>query len=214
MSSTHSARCGTRSLIHLPHWPYCFQSHGLFMHGAGTALEQLDLLAGIERLAVPLDQLRLVVERVALAGGARHEELHDALGLGRWCRPPLRSGFRAGRGFGQQVVWPSRWASAMPPRPPPRRQRNSRRSPFREWEDCSIVIATIPQSMNMNSLLLKITRQAFARPCFARSRRASRFPPASARRPSANRYAASICSCRVGRRRSSALGEMFGLPHA
>ncbi len=52
MSSTHSARCGTRSLIHLPHWPYCRQAQGLAMHGAGLALEQLDLSARIERLAV------------------------------------------------------------------------------------------------------------------------------------------------------------------
>ena len=29
MSSTHSARCGSRSETHLPHWPCCRHSHGL-----------------------------------------------------------------------------------------------------------------------------------------------------------------------------------------
>ena len=52
MSSTQVARCGTRSLTHLPHCPYCFQPQGLFMHRARDALEQLDLAAGIELLAV------------------------------------------------------------------------------------------------------------------------------------------------------------------
>ena len=36
MSSTHSARCGTRPLIHLPHSPYCFQLQGLFITAPGT----------------------------------------------------------------------------------------------------------------------------------------------------------------------------------
>ncbi len=36
MSSTQPARCGSRSLTHLPHWPYCFHSHGLFMQAPGT----------------------------------------------------------------------------------------------------------------------------------------------------------------------------------
>ena len=90
-----SARCGTRSLIHLPHSPCCLHAQGLFMHRARAALEQLDLAAGVERLAVPLDQLGLVVERVALAGRPRHEELHDPLGpapdgAGRRSGPPRR----------------------------------------------------------------------------------------------------------------------------
>ena len=59
------------------------------MHGAGDALEQLDLAAGIELLAVALDQLRLVVEGIDLAGGAGHEELHDALGLGAVVQPAI-----------------------------------------------------------------------------------------------------------------------------
>ena len=61
-------------------------------HRAGLALEQLDLAARIELLAVPLDQRRLVVERVALAGRARHEELNDALGPGAVMQPAVELG--------------------------------------------------------------------------------------------------------------------------
>ena len=50
--------------------------------GARLALEQLDLAAGIELPAVSLDERGFVVERVALAGRARHEELHDPGGAG------------------------------------------------------------------------------------------------------------------------------------
>ena len=49
---------------------------------AGVALKQLDLFARIERLARSCDQRWLVVERVALTGRARHEQLHDAFRLG------------------------------------------------------------------------------------------------------------------------------------
>ena len=83
MSSTQDARWGTRPLTHLPHWPCCFQSQGLAITAPGLLWKQLDFAAGIELLAVALDQLRLVVEGVALAGGAGHEELHDALGFRR-----------------------------------------------------------------------------------------------------------------------------------
>ena len=43
-------------------------------------LEELDLLARLPLLTVALDQERLVVEHVALAGRPGHEELDDALG--------------------------------------------------------------------------------------------------------------------------------------
>ncbi len=36
MSSTQAARCGTRSLIHLPHSPYGFQPQGLFITAPGV----------------------------------------------------------------------------------------------------------------------------------------------------------------------------------
>ena len=49
---------------------------------AGGGLEQLHLLAGVPGLAVALDQQRLVIEHVALAGRAGHEELDHALGPG------------------------------------------------------------------------------------------------------------------------------------
>src|SRR5216683_1651527 len=45
-------------------------------------LKELNLAAGIKLLSVALDQLRLVVEGVNLAGGAGHEQLDYALGLG------------------------------------------------------------------------------------------------------------------------------------
>ncbi len=48
----------------------------------GITLEEFDLAPGIELFATLLNNQRLVVERVHLAGSARHEELHDALGFG------------------------------------------------------------------------------------------------------------------------------------
>src|SRR5207253_31162 len=51
--------------------------------GAQTALEEFDLLARVPRLAGALLKLRLIVEQVEVAGGSCHEELDDALGLGR-----------------------------------------------------------------------------------------------------------------------------------
>ena len=36
MSSTHVARCGTRLLMYLPHWPCRCQVHGLFMQAPGA----------------------------------------------------------------------------------------------------------------------------------------------------------------------------------
>src|SRR5689334_15734833 len=62
---------------------------GALHDSARLALEQLDLSTRVELLAVTTDQLRLVVERVALARGARHEELHHAL------RPRRKMGLRA-----------------------------------------------------------------------------------------------------------------------
>ena len=44
-------------------------------------LEELDLAAWIEFLAMAANEFGLVIERIALAGRARHEELNDALGF-------------------------------------------------------------------------------------------------------------------------------------
>ena len=46
-------------------------------------LKQLNLLTRIPRLAIPLDEFRLVVEQIDMRGGSRHEELHDARRLRR-----------------------------------------------------------------------------------------------------------------------------------
>ena len=100
---------------------------------AGVALKQFDLLARIKRLAVAANQLRLVIERVALARRARHKQLHDAT----WPWPD-DAGPHAGRGVAPARARPydsaanspslcSMLASATPPSPPPNRQRNSRR---------------------------------------------------------------------------------------
>ena len=93
------------------------------MHGAGTALKQFDFLAGIERLAIAFDQFGLIVERVALAGRAGHEELDDSPGLRRMMqfstvgRPDSAS--RANNPPSANSC-----DSAMPPRPPPRCHKN------------------------------------------------------------------------------------------
>src|SRR5215831_7061705 len=55
---------------------------GTLHASSGFALEQFDFLARVERLAVAFDEIGLVVEQVALTGGAGHEQLHDAFGLG------------------------------------------------------------------------------------------------------------------------------------
>ena len=106
MSSTHSARCGTRSLIHLPALAVLLPAPGAGQARAGKALKQLDLFARIERLAVALDQLGLVVERVALAGGAGHEQLDDPLGLGPMMQAAVQIGAPGPRpGIGQQSAF-------------------------------------------------------------------------------------------------------------
>ena len=46
-------------------------------------LKQFDFLTGIPRLPVAFDEFRLVVEQVHVRSGPCHEELHDALRLGR-----------------------------------------------------------------------------------------------------------------------------------
>src|SRR5690349_21466485 len=49
-------------------------------HGTRVALKKFHPAAGIELFAAAFDELRLVVKRVALARGARHEQLNDASG--------------------------------------------------------------------------------------------------------------------------------------
>jgi hypothetical protein len=43
-------------------------------------LKELDFAAGVKFLTMALDQLRLVVESIDLAGCPRHEQLNDTLG--------------------------------------------------------------------------------------------------------------------------------------
>ncbi len=135
--------------------------------GAGITLKQLDLLAGVERLAVELDQLGLVVERVALAGGAGHEHLHDAFGFRRMVHADrhfgrLRIGQHAAIG---QKLRQRNAAQAAAQFPQELAPRACCRGPIACCLACPSCVA---QSTNTNSLLLKITRHAAESPnCLA-----------------------------------------------
>src|SRR5438093_9612625 len=48
----------------------------------GITLEEFDLAPGIKLFAALLNDQRLIVERIHLAGSTRHEKLHNALGFG------------------------------------------------------------------------------------------------------------------------------------
>ncbi len=84
-------------------------------------LERLDGLAEVGRLAVPLDQFGLVVEQVDVAGGPGHEQVNDPLRLRGVVEPAV------GRRPGRAPSRASMAVKAIPPRPPPECQRNSRR---------------------------------------------------------------------------------------
>ena len=89
-----------------------------FMRLTGVGLEQFYFLAGIPRLAMIADQPRFVIEGIALAGGAGHEELYDALGPG------------SEMGSGKQTVGieqagqrdPAKSAAELPEKLPPIRE--------------------------------------------------------------------------------------------
>ena len=92
-------------------------------HGAGLALEQLDLAPRVELLAVLLDQRRLIVKRVALAGRARHEQVNDSLGPGEMMQPAVVLGPRLER-FSRRRY---RQGASRPPSGGPARGRRNRR---------------------------------------------------------------------------------------
>ena len=119
----------------------------------------------VERLAVAAVQLGLVVERVHLADAAVHEELDHPADLGAMMQPSVEVGARRGCAGVRSVPAsrpsrPSMAARAMPPRPPPSRQRKSRRG---IWSSHGVARRSV-QFTNKNSLLLKISRHRFARP--------------------------------------------------
>ena len=155
------------------------------------------------------DQPRLVVERVALAGRAGHEQLHDALGLGREVQPAVAAARARTPGTGAADSSPSRPssdASAIPPSPPPElpeeprgreKVRGHRRLRSGSWQHLSWDTIRV-QSTNTNSLMLKIIRQASARPVLWRPRPVALVPPRRRGRPKARRKAASIWSASVG----------------
>ena len=75
------ARCGNRSLTHLPHWPYCLNFHrGSTMRPWFLCPPRPKVLT-VDRLVVHADHRRLVVERVDVARAAVHEQEDDALGF-------------------------------------------------------------------------------------------------------------------------------------
>src|SRR5262245_25673170 len=76
---------------------------GALEHVARLARRRLDVLPRIELLAVQPDQLGLVVERVALARAAVHEELDDPPDLGSVVQSAADLWPRA-RGTGQRAT--------------------------------------------------------------------------------------------------------------
>ena len=66
--------------------PRAFHAH------ARIALEQLHFFARIKLFAAPLNQLRLVIEGVALARGAGHEKLNHSSGLGAVMKAAVQFG--------------------------------------------------------------------------------------------------------------------------
>ena len=102
---------------------------------------------------MPPVQLGLVVKSVHLADAAVHEELNHAAHLGAMMQPSVQIG--SGRGspacssvLASSPSRPSIAARAIPPKPPPSRQRISRR------EICSIMASSHRQFTYKNSLLL------------------------------------------------------------
>jgi hypothetical protein len=72
------------------------------------ALKQLDLAAGIEFLAGSPDDVRFIIECVALTGRARHEELYDPRGTGAVMQAAVPVGSRSLRGAGRAGECPFR----------------------------------------------------------------------------------------------------------
>ena len=66
-----------------------------------AVLKRFHRLAEIARLPVSFDQLGFVVEEIEVAGGAGHEELHDAFCFGRMVE---RAGSRGRRIRGERTV--------------------------------------------------------------------------------------------------------------
>ena len=93
--------------VYLPHWPRGLKGVGAFRQVAVGALEGDELLAAGQRLAVALDQFRLVVQRVEMAARAGAEDVQDALRLGREVRRP-----RGQRAF--PAGWPAATVCARP----------------------------------------------------------------------------------------------------
>ena len=115
MSSTQLAKCGKTLLTQRPHSPCCVKLEGAFHHRkAGRSGDRLDPLARIELLSVQLDELGLVVERVALADAAVHEELNDALGLGPVVQPAIESRARRRRTRARQRAGRARAGAPTP----------------------------------------------------------------------------------------------------
>src|SRR6266404_1165013 len=69
---------------------------GTFHHCPRIALEQFHFAAGFKFFSAAFDQLRLVIERVTLAGCSRHEQLHHAFGSGPMMQAAVPFGTRSG----------------------------------------------------------------------------------------------------------------------
>jgi hypothetical protein len=126
-------------------------------HVARLARRRLDMSAGIELLAVPFDQLGLVIEHVHLARAAVEKNLHDAFDLRAMVQAAVEVRARLGRA-GQQTVLAKqvRHGDAA---------KASSETPEKLAARHRILTKNVHQFTNMNSLLLRRIRHAFASPC-------------------------------------------------
>ena len=106
MSIDAGGQCGHQITHPFAALAVLFPLPGALHAGPGRALEQFDLFAGVPGLAVAFDEFGLVIEQVALAGGAGHEELHDSLSFGRVVQAAVELGkARGGPGVGEKSVF-------------------------------------------------------------------------------------------------------------
>ena len=97
----HGAQIRNDFTQHLPRLPVGLKIPHRFQPRPEPILKSLHRLAEITRLPVPLHEFRLKVEKIEMAGRARHEELHHAFGFRRMMQ---RSAENAGRDSREQLL--------------------------------------------------------------------------------------------------------------
>ena len=81
-----------------------FPVPGTFHYRARIALEQFHFAAGFKFFSAAFNELGFVIERITLAGCARHEQLHDAFGSGAMMQAAIPFGTRSGSLCQQSVL--------------------------------------------------------------------------------------------------------------